>query len=262
MKLLLAFSLVLASTLTMAKEKIITLSDKNTVTLNERVSSTTVALVQNKLSELADKTSDDLYLILYTPGGSVTAGMQLIDHIKSLKNKVHTITIFAASMGYQIVQNADKRYILPSGNLMSHRPYITGLSGSFPGELNKRLDFYTKMTNILDKQAAKRVGITLNEYKDLIHDEYWVTGVNAVKSKHADEVALARCDKSLQGKYTKTVYTFFGAFKVTFSKCPLITGALEVRSTRTNRLITNPALFNKIRLFLQADHISNIGMTL
>lgn len=239
----------------------IVLNDKNTVVLNQKVNGSTVAKVQNKLYELADKTSNDLYLVLYTPGGSVTAGMQLIDTIKSLKNKVHTITIFAASMGYQIVQNADKRYILPSGNLMSHRPFISGLSGSFPGELNTRLAFYEKMTKLLDIQAAKRVGISLKDYQALIHNEYWVTGSNAVIDKHADEVILARCDKSLSGTYFEVIRTFFGAYNVEFSKCPLITGILSVKSMR-GVPVSNPKVIQRLKLLLKADNIENIGMTL
>ena len=42
-------------------------------------------------------------------------------------------------------------------------------------------------------------------------------------------MVLARCGKSLSGTYDKTVRTFFGPVKVTLSKCPLITGPLDIK---------------------------------
>lgn len=256
---ILVFCLLMMSSLAFGKN-VIVLNETNTVQLNEAVSDSSVAVLQSKLLALAEQTDKDIYLVLFTPGGSITAGMQLIDTINAIPNKVHTITIFAASMGYQIVQNAANRYIMPSGTLMSHRPHLAGLSGSFPGELNKRITFFTEMVQILDEQAASRVGLTLPEYAKLIHDEYWVTGRNAVSTNHADEVILAKCDKSLKGTYEKVVRTFFGAYNVKFSRCPLVIGVLGVKSAETGEVVHDLETINNVKLHLKADHIVNINM--
>jgi ATP-dependent Clp protease protease subunit len=226
MKKLLAV-LLLLPTMAFANLKTITLNDQNTINFNEDFNAMSVAKKQLELFNLAATSQEkDLYIVMYTPGGSVSAGSLFIDTARALGKNIHTITIFSASMGYHTVQGLGKRYILPSGVLMSHRARISGLSGQFPGELNQRIDLLMKSTEELDKIAASRVGLNLNEYKSLIHDELWLTGIDAVKKGHADEVISAKCDSSLDGSDYHTVNTIFGPVKVEYAKCPLIVGPI------------------------------------
>jgi len=228
--LLLLAALAFAANIGFSQElRTIVLTDKNTVTFNEDFNSMSVAQKQKELFELAASSSEsELYLVMDSPGGSVFAGSLFIDTVKALNKNVHTITIFSASMSYHTVQGLGKRLILPSGMLMSHRAAVGGLGGQFPGELNTRIKMLMDSTEELDRVAANRIGISLEEYKNLIHDELWLTGAEAVKKNHADEVVRAICDKSLQGSYNKEIRTFFGNIKVEFSKCPLITGPLSI----------------------------------
>ena len=235
----------------------IVLTEANSVSINQEISSEFVASKQleafNKASKL--KAGDDLYLVLYTPGGSVLAGMLFIDTMKALKVKVHTITIFAASMGYQIAENLGTRYMLGSGILMSHRGAVGGVSGQINGELNSRVQFYTDISNRLDSIVAKRVGTSLKAYQDSIVNELWLTSDKAVASNHADEIAEVSCDQKLiDGKVEEKVYTMFGAVDVTFSACPLITDPLSVKSSnsrakaRVKQFYANMAGFIKTKL--------------
>lgn len=102
-----------------AKTEKIVLTEANSVIFNQEVTSD---YVSKKTLEVITKStrSNVIFLVLDTPGGSVSAGLSFIDTIKSLNIKVHTITIFAASMGYQMVQELGTRYIMPSGH--SHEP--------------------------------------------------------------------------------------------------------------------------------------------
>ena len=212
-----------------AEHRVIELNKNNTVTFNEDFNAMSVAQKQAELMKLAETSSEkDLYIVMYTPGGSISAGQLFINTVKALNKKVHTISIFSASMGYQTVQALGKRYILPSGILMSHRAYVSGLQGQFPGELNKRIEMLMNSTESMERVSAARVGLSLDDYKKAIHDELWVIGQDAVNKGHADEVVLAKCDKSLSGSYIKTFYTFFGPVDVEFSNCPLITGPLRI----------------------------------
>lgn len=229
MKKLLLFMILIPTLLFSAEHKVIELNKDNTITFNQAFDAMTVAQKQSELLQLAEKSSEkDLYIVMYTPGGSISAGQLFINTVKALDKKVHTITIFSASMGYQTVQALGKRYILPSGILMSHRAYVSGLQGQFPGELNKRIEMLMKSTESMEVVSAARVGMSLEEYKKAIHDELWVIGQDAVNKGHADEVVLAKCDKSLSGSYIKTFNTFFGPVDVEFSNCPLITGPLRI----------------------------------
>lgn len=232
MKTLLLAALLLP-TLSLAKPKVLTLSESNTISFNSKFTSGFVAKKQvEAMSKCLSNVGSEINIVLYSPGGSVSAGQRFFDSLNALPCTFNTITIFAASMAYQTVQNLGKRYIIPSGILMSHRAYISGLSGEIGGELNSIINLIETNVEQMEKISAKRVGLTLEKYKELIRDELWLTAEEAVKVNHADEVILANCDTSLSGSYIENVNTFFGTFQVEFSNCPLITGPLAVYASR------------------------------
>lgn len=218
--------LCLLTTYSMASTRDIVLTENNSITFNQAF---TASYVSKKQLELLVKDSvlpagKPIYIVLDTPGGSVSAGLSLIDTIKSLNRNVHTITLFAASMGYQLVQEAGIRYITPSGQLMSHRGAVSGLSGQVPGELNSRLNMIQDTLQGMNERAAKRVGISVEQYQSLIINEYWVSGSSAVSAKHADFVSNVTCEKKLiKETYKEEFLTPFGSINVVFSKCPLLT---------------------------------------
>jgi ATP-dependent Clp protease protease subunit len=207
-----------------ANSATITLSENNSVAFNQPVKEDYVAKKQLEIliKHQALPKTQPIYLVLDTPGGSVMAGNNFIDFVKSLDRPVHTVVIFAASMGYQITQELGKRYIISSGMLMSHRGAISGLSGQVPGEANQRLKMIQDVLDEMNVKAAKRVGMSVEAYQNAIINELWIGGQAAVNQKHADEVASVICDKSLSGTYTEDVATIFGPASVEYSKCPLI----------------------------------------
>jgi ATP-dependent Clp protease protease subunit len=227
MKLLLATLLAFGLAFNVQATEII-LTSKNTVVMNKPFDGKSVAAVQSKLLELSTKSAQDLYLVLYSPGGSISAGKQLIAFAKALPNKVHTITQFAASMAYITAQHLDKRYILQSGTMMSHRASIGGLSGQIPGEASSRLSYLSTMVTEIFTSTALRVGMTYPDYLSLVYDELWLTGKKAVDTNHADEIVSVKCDDSLTGTYSQYIRTMFGSYNVKFSKCPLITGPVSI----------------------------------
>lgn len=209
-----------------AHAETIELTKENSVVLRGEVDAMSVAKVQAELFKKAEA-GNDLYLVLDTPGGSVDAGNSLIDSVKGMKVKVHTVTLFAASMGFQIVQNFGDRLVTRSGVLMSHRA-SGGVQGHMPGEINTRMSFYMDDLERLDLAAAKRMKMPLKAYQSLIRDEYWTQGRKAVKERAADRVVDVRCGSDMTGTTDETIYTFFGPVKVTMSECPLIQGPLAV----------------------------------
>lgn len=210
-------------------KKIIKLESKNTVTFRGPVTSGSVSQIMNKLKKISRKLNknDTIYLVIDSPGGSVFDGLSLIDFMKALPQKVTTITLFAVSMGFQIVQNSDYRMILTNGTLMSHRAR-GGVSGQFDGELESRYKMVKRAIDYMDVIASKRMGLSLKTYKALILNEYWVHGFDAIEDRAADEQVLVRCGKSLDGTELVTLNTVFGVIKATFSKCPLIKTPIKV----------------------------------
>lgn len=232
---------------TLAFSKTIELNENNTINFNQDFNAMFVAKKQvEAITKCARNLGSNIYVTLYTPGGSITAGKLFFDTLNALPCKFHTITIFSASMGYQTVQNLGKRYIIPSGTLMSHRASIRGLGGEIGGELDQVYNSIKKEVEEMEITAANRVGITLKDYKNLISDELWLTAKDAVKTNHADEVVLVKCDKSLMGTSVQTVRTFFGSFDVEYSDCPIVTAPIRVE-------VSNQEEETQLR-----DHLTNI----
>lgn len=224
-KFLILFSIICCTAF--AKNEELVLTEDNSIVFNQQVSAEYASKKTLEVMKKAKK-GIPLFLVLDTPGGSVTAGLAFIDAIKSLKVPVHTITMFAASMGYQFVQELGNRYITPSGTLMSHRGAVGGLSGQVPGELNSRLIHIQSILSGMSSRAATRVGMSKQDYDAAIINELWVSGEDAVNSKHADKIVNVICDKNLtDGIYTEEFRTIFGKVNLVFSKCPLISTPLD-----------------------------------
>lgn len=213
------------------REENITLSESNTVVFRSVVDPLSVAKAQQELLK-KDKNlgrGKPIYLVLDTPGGDISAGNMLIDTALGLSRPVHTITNFAASMGFNFVQRLGNRYITPSGTLMAHRARVSGLEGQLPGELLTTVGFIYSMVTKMEKQNAARLGISFEAYTALVKDEYWVTGEDAVAQNAADSIVNLKCDDSLQGTTKETFNTFFGPVTVTFSQCPAIQAPLDLQ---------------------------------
>lgn len=238
---------------TLAFSKTIVLEESNTISFNAVFTPMYVAQKQFEAMNLCNKNQGKkINIVLYTPGGSVSAGQLFYDTLNALPCKFNTITIFAASMGYQTVQNLGDRYILPSGVLMSHRAFVRGLGGEIGGELDSIYKLLKDNITDMEKIASSRVGITLEEYRKQIADELWLTSTNAVEQNHADEIALVKCGETLQGTKVETVYNIFGAFDVEFARCPIITAPLRVLSSRNGgNVIKMMDLYNNPRNYVK-----------
>ncbi len=218
---------------TLAFSKTIELNENNTINFNQDFNSMFVAKKQIEAITLCSKNvGKDIYVALYSPGGSISAGQLFFDTLNALPCKFHTITVFSASMGYQTVQNLGKRFIIPSGILMSHRAQISGLSGELGGDLDQIMKLLKDNVKELEIVAANRAGITLEDYRKAISDELWMTAREAVKLNHADEVVLVKCNETLMGTSSQVVNTFFGSFEVEYSNCPIIVAPVSVKGSR------------------------------
>lgn len=220
----------------------ILLKEDNTVFLTGPVSNISVQQTSLDLTRvsLLGKANEPIYLVLNTPGGSVFAGLQLMQLMNSLRRPVHVVANYAASMGFHILQSSKVRYVTEFGTIMSHRA-SGGFSGEIPGQVNSRFKHITDLINKMDTSVVLRTNgkHTLKSYQELIRDEYYAVGNNAIKDGFADSVATLSCSKELlEGKVNKYIQTFMFVAEVTFSKCPLITSPLiEGDSEKTKQII-------------------------
>lgn len=202
------------------------LNTDNTITFRGEVNETSVLKAQMELASLVAKRGKKdytIYLVMDSPGGSISDGEDFIQFAKLVPN-LKTISIFAASMGSAIVEALPgQRLVAENGILMFHRAR-GGVEGQFEdGELEVRLEFYKKMVRSMEKRNADRMGLVLKDYKAKVKDELWLWSQESVTSGAADKVVSMSCSQGLiQSKDVITVFMFIFEIDLEFSKCPLI----------------------------------------
>lgn len=185
----------------------VTLTKDNMLVMNDYYEGEIVANVVAKAKQMDGKlkSNDPLFLVIYSGGGSIDAGIEMIENLNNLNRKVHTITIFSASMAFQTVQGIHgTRLVLRNGTLMSHKAK-GGFYGEFPGQLDSRYSYYLARVMRLDKIATARTNgkHTLKSYEALIENEYWCDGQDCINQGFADYLVDASCDASLNGQHNK-----------------------------------------------------------
>jgi len=241
MRLLFILAMLMTASLTMAKE--ITLTKDNVLILDDAFTSESVSkLIQEARRKDGDlKSGYPMYLFLNTPGGSIQAGLELIEALKGLNRPIHTVTLFAASMGWQLLQHLGDRYVLNYGRIMSHkaRGQINGEFGGGPSQLDSRYGLWLRTIDLMDRQTIKRTNgkKTLKQYRSDYDNELWLNGAEAVKHGYADEVVTVKCDKALDEEVRENTIKFLGMrIRLTMSGCPIITYPINITtSVRTNK---------------------------
>lgn len=213
----------------------IILSKKNTVILSSEIDGDSVgqAIADAKRIDSKHKKSP-IYLFMNTPGGDIQAGMELLESLHGLSRPVNTITLFSASMGFELVQNLGDRLILQNGILMSHRA-VGEFKGSFggkrPSQMDNRYNLWLSRIQEFDEQTVKRTNgkQTLDSYQKAYSDELWLTGKQAVESGYADRIVTVKCDSSLSGFTTHNMSLFGLTILYDLDNCPVHTSPMNIR---------------------------------
>lgn len=225
MKFILAVLLVASS---ISASATINLTTKNTALFKGEVNEDSTNLAANKLMKLVQqrgKQNYPIYLVMDSPGGSIDAGEDFIQLVKTIPN-LHTITMFAASMASAIVQALPgTRYTVENGVYMYHRAKGQ-VGGQFEtGELETRLALYKNIVRQMERRNANRLRMSLSVYKKKVKDEMWHYGYDAVIQNSADEVVDITCSKQLlEASDTMLLDLGLLQIKVSYSSCPLLKG--------------------------------------
>ena len=182
-------------------QQIITLQKNNFVSIDDTINDENIEKWSKQMNKL---TSNSIYIYINSPGGSVDAGLQFINnmnwHIKQGKT-VNCIVKSAYSMAFVILQNCSNRYVMSSSTLMQHQISLSNLQGPLNNLMNY-LEMIHSISNELDITVSKRLGLSLDDYRNKIKNDWWLTGNTAVSNKVADEMVIVGCDPELYDIYS------------------------------------------------------------
>jgi ATP-dependent Clp protease protease subunit len=131
----------------------------------------------------------DIHLYINSPGGSVTAGLAILDTMSFVKADVSTICVgIAASMGAVLLSagKKGKRFALQNSEVMIHQ-VMGGAEGQASDiEINARHILRTKET--LNKILAKNTGKSVAQIDKDSDRDYYMTSDEAKKYGIIDEI--------------------------------------------------------------------------
>lgn len=131
----------------------------------------------------------DIHLYINSPGGSVTAGLAIIDTMNFVRSDVSTICVgIAASMGALILSSGKKgkRFSLANSEVMLHQ-VMGGTEGQASDiAINAKHILRTKDT--LNKILAQNTGKKFEQVEKDSDRDYWMTSDEAKKYGIIDEI--------------------------------------------------------------------------
>jgi len=149
------------------------------------------AIIAQLLFLSNDDPKTDIQFYINSPGGSVSAGLGIIDTMKHLRCDVATTCIgMAASMGAALLAmgTKGKRFCLPNAQVMLHQPLIGGVMQGPATDLGIEAQHMLRLRDRLYKLMAEYTG----KPAEMIHRDFdrnkWLFAEEAVAYGCADKV--------------------------------------------------------------------------
>ncbi|MBD2312593.1 ATP-dependent Clp endopeptidase proteolytic subunit ClpP [Desertifilum sp. FACHB-1129] len=141
----------------------------------------------------AEDPEKDIYLYINSPGGSVTAGMGILDTMNQIRPDVCTICVgFAASMGAFLLSAGakGKRMSLPHSRIMIHQP-LGGAQGQATDiEIQAKEILYHKER--LNQLLAEHTGQPLERIQEDTERDFYMSAEDAMNYGLVDQVINRR----------------------------------------------------------------------
>ena len=137
----------------------------------------------------SEDSKKDIKIYINSPGGSVTAGLAIIDTMNHIKNDVSTVCVgMAASMGAVILAAGakGKRYSLPNSEIMIHQP--SGGTQGQAADIQITAKQIMKLKEKLYKIMADKTGKTMAEIERDADRDYYMSADEAKKYGIVDKV--------------------------------------------------------------------------
>ncbi|CAM4126708.1 ATP-dependent Clp protease proteolytic subunit [Streptococcus penaeicida] len=139
----------------------------------------------------AQDNTKDIYLYVNTPGGSVSAGLAIVDTMNFIKSDVQTIVMgMAASMGTIIASSGTKgkRFMLPNAEYLIHQPMGGAGSGTQQTDMAIVAEQLLKTRKRLEKILADNSGKTIKQIHRDAERDYWMDAKETLEYGFIDEI--------------------------------------------------------------------------
>ncbi len=168
------------------------------VFLGSQVDDTTSNLIMSQLLFLeAEDPEKDIYLYINSPGGSVYAGMAILDTMNHVRPDVCTICMgLAASMGAFLLASGakGKRMSLPNARIMIHQPLGGAQGQAVDIEIQAREILFIKRS--LNEMLSESTGKSFEQIEQDTERDFFMSPAEAQQYGLIDHVLTN--SKSLQ----------------------------------------------------------------
>ena len=165
------------------KERIIFLGGP----IDDDVANITIAQLLFLQSEDPKK---DISLYINSPGGSVTAGLAILDTMNFIKPDVSTVCIGMAASAASVILSAGtkgKRFALPNSEIMIHQPWVESLGGQAT-DIDIRAKHIIKTREVLNKILSKNTGQSMSQIEKDVERDYFLSADEAKKYGIVDKI--------------------------------------------------------------------------
>ena len=142
----------------------------------------------------AEDPEKDISIYINSPGGSITAGLAILDTMAFVKPDIVTICVGqAASMAAVLLAagTKGKRFSLPNSRIMIHQPSMQGLAGQAT-----EIDIYAReilrMRETLNQLLAAATGQTIDRVARDVDRDYIMGAEQAMEYGMIDRVISSR----------------------------------------------------------------------
>ena len=135
----------------------------------------------------------DIYIYVNSPGGSVSAGMAILDTMNYVKPDIATVCVGIAASAAAVILSSGKkgkRFALPNSEVMIHQ-VMGGVEGQAT-DIAIAAKHILRTKENLNKILAKNTGKTPEQVEKDAERDYWMTTDEAKKYGIIDEVYKSR----------------------------------------------------------------------
>ena len=151
-------------------------------------------IIAQMLFLAAEDPEKDISLYINSPGGSITAGLAILDTMNLVEPDIVTYCVGqAASMGAVLLASGarGKRYSLPNSRILIHQPSMSGLAGA-AADIDIHAREILRMRETLNRILAEATGRGMDRVGRDVDRDYIMDATQALEYGMIDRIISTR----------------------------------------------------------------------